>query len=103
MIVRTWRGWTERSRSEEYLAYLERTGLEAYADTPGNVDVFGLRRDVGDRTEFLLITIWESMDAVKAFAGPDPTRSVLYPEDEDFLVEGGHEIEHFDIVWRKQA
>jgi hypothetical protein len=43
------------------------------------------------------------MDAVKAFAGPDPSRAVLWPEDEDFLVEGGHEIQHFDVVWRKPA
>ena len=38
-----------------------------------------LRRDVADRTEFVMFTLWESLDAVKAFAGDDYERAVYYP------------------------
>jgi heme-degrading monooxygenase HmoA len=45
-----------------------------------------LRRDVGDRCEFLMFTLWESLDAVKAFAGEDHATAVFHPEDDRFLV-----------------
>ncbi len=46
-----------------------------------------LRRDLGELTEFLTVTLWESLDAVRAFAGDDYETAVFYPEDERFLVE----------------
>ena len=46
-----------------------------------------LRRDVGERTEFVMFTLWESLDAVKAFAGEDYETAVYYPEDDRYLVE----------------
>lgn len=46
-----------------------------------------LRRDLGELTEFLTVTLWESLAAVRAFAGDDYETAVFYPEDERFLVE----------------
>jgi hypothetical protein len=45
-----------------------------------------LRRDLGELTEFLTVTLCESLDAVRAFAGHDYETAVFYPEDERFLV-----------------
>jgi len=64
------------------------TGVPAYSSTPGNRGVWMLRRDVGEHTEFVMFTLWDSLDAVKAFAGDDYQTAVFYPEDDRFLVEG---------------
>ena len=57
-----------------------------------------LRRDDGGETEFLTLSMWESRDAIKAFAGEDIEAAVLYPEDEKFLLGGESSIAHYDVV-----
>ncbi len=88
MIARTWRGATRTQDADAYQDYMERMALPSYADIAGNRSVLMLRRDRDDdRTEFTMITLWEDMDAINAFAGPDPGVAVFYPEDERYLVE----------------
>lgn len=100
MIARTWRGWVETSRAEEYVGYLNRTGLADYAATPGNKGAHLLRRDLEDgRTEFVTVSFWESMDAVRRFAGEEADQAVFYPEDDDFLVDRETTVAHFDVPW----
>ena len=99
MIARTWRGTTTAETADAYVEYLNRTGLASYRATPGNLATFALLRRGEKRTEFLLVTLWESMDAVKAFAGPEPDRAVFYPEDDRFLIERGERVDHFDVVF----
>ena len=96
MIARIWRGWTSTADAEAYREYVERTGMTAYRSTPGNLGAYLLRRDDGDRTEFVTFSFWESMDAVRAFAGADPERAVFYPEDDRFLVERETSVTHFE-------
>jgi heme-degrading monooxygenase HmoA len=96
-IVRVWTGKTRRDRAEDYERYLERTGLAEYSATEGNVDAWFTRRDDGDLTEFALFTRWESMAAVRAFAGDEPERAVFYPEDDEFLVERDLTVAHYTL------
>ena len=98
MIARTWRGWTRREDADEYVAYIEETGMRAYRGTPGNRGAWMLRRDEGDRTEFVTLSYWDSLDAVRAFAGDDVERAVFYPEDDRFLVERETRVLHYEIV-----
>ena len=98
MIARTWRGAVRREDAERYADYLRATGVREYAETPGNRAVLMLRRDEGERTEFLLLTLWESWDAVRAFAGDDVGRAVSYPEDDAFLVERELTATHYDVL-----
>lgn len=100
MIARTWRGWTSRKDADAYLSYLHQTGHSDYRATKGNRGVYALRRIDGDRAEFLIVTLWESMESVRAFAGDDPHRAVFYPEDDRFLVDREHHADHFDVVYR---
>jgi heme-degrading monooxygenase HmoA len=55
-----------------------------------------LRRVVEDRAEFVLISYWESMDAIKAFAGDEPERAVYYSEDERFLLVKTPTVDHYE-------
>jgi heme-degrading monooxygenase HmoA len=57
-----------------------------------------LRRDDGDRTEFVTLSMWDSVDAIKAFAGEDIEAAVLYPEDERYLVGGASNVAHYEVV-----
>jgi heme-degrading monooxygenase HmoA len=61
--------------------------------------VLGLRRIVDDRAEFLLISLWDSRDAIRAFAGEDIEKAVFYPEDERFLVEREDHVSHYEVVF----
>jgi heme-degrading monooxygenase HmoA len=99
MIARTWRGATRAADAETYIAYLHATGLKAYRDTPGNRGAFCFRRIVGDRAEFVTLSLWESEAAIQAFAGKDIGRAVYYPEDDRFLVERGPHVDHFEVVF----
>jgi heme-degrading monooxygenase HmoA len=71
VIARIWRGATKADRADDYLEYLDRTGVSEYRATPGNRGVMVLRLTEEDRTEFTLVSLWDSMDAVRAFARPD--------------------------------
>ena len=62
-------------------------GVPGYQATPGNRGVWMLRRDVGELTEFVMFTLWDSIDSVKAFAGEDVETAIFYAEDDRFLVE----------------
>ena len=99
MIARTWRGATKAQDAEAYLQYLNRTGLAEYRKTSGNRGVLGLRRIVKDRAEFLLVSLWDSRDAIRRFAGEDIEKAVFYPEDERFLVERDDHVSHYEVVF----
>lgn len=98
MIARIWRGITLVEKADDYLAYLHETGLKDYGQTPGNRGVSVLRRNQGEHCEFMLISLWESMDAVRAFAGENPDRSVYYPEDEQYLLQMEPLVRHYEVA-----
>lgn len=100
MIARIWRGITLADRADAYLEYLRETGLRDYARTPGNHGVSVLRRVQGEHCEVMLVSLWDSMDAVRAFAGENPERSVYYPEDQDYLLEMEPLVRHYEVADR---
>jgi heme-degrading monooxygenase HmoA len=66
--------------------YIRETGFAEYGQTPGNRGAWMLRRDEGERTEFITLSLWESEDAIRSFAGDDIEAAVLYPEDARYLI-----------------
>jgi heme-degrading monooxygenase HmoA len=99
MIARTWRGATRAEDADAYVEYLETTGFAEYRATEGNRGVLALRRVSGGRAEFLLLTLWESEEAVRRFAGNDIGRAVFYPEDERFLIDKDEHVDHYEVVF----
>jgi heme-degrading monooxygenase HmoA len=98
MIARIWRGITLAEKADDYIDYLHQTGLRDYATTPGNRGVSVLRRLQGEHSEIVLISLWDSMEAVRAFAGENPERSVYYPEDENYLLEMEPLVRHYEVA-----
>ena len=97
MVARTWRGWTRREDADAYVDYIEGTGMRAYRQTPGNRGAWMLRRDDGDRTEFITLSFWDSLESIRGFAGNDVDRAVFYPEDDRFLVEREETVKHWSV------
>ena len=98
MIARIWHGETAAAKSEEYLGYLNETGVPDYRATRGNRGVYVLRRIEGDRAHFLTLSFWDSIDDVKRFAGPDPERAKYYAADEEYLLGFEPEVGHYEVV-----
>jgi heme-degrading monooxygenase HmoA len=97
VIARIWRGAVAREDSDAYAAYMQDTGVAGYVQIPGNQGAWMLRRDLGDRTEFVMFTLWDSLDAIKAFAGEQYEQAVFYPEDDRYLIERDLTSTHFDV------
>jgi heme-degrading monooxygenase HmoA len=97
VIARIWRGGVRTEDADEYVGYVRDTGIEHYRSTPGNLGAWILHRPVGDRTEIVTFSLWEDMDAVRAFAGDDPAQAVYYPEDDRFLVERSSIVDHYEV------
>jgi heme-degrading monooxygenase HmoA len=98
MIARTWHGITDAAKANDYLDYLNKTGVPEYRATQGNLGVYVLRRIEGNKAHFLLLTLWESEDAIKRFAGSNMEKARYYPEDEQFLLELEPTATHYEVV-----
>ncbi|MDJ0947368.1 MAG: antibiotic biosynthesis monooxygenase [Alphaproteobacteria bacterium] len=98
MIVRMWRGPVPKEKKAAYVDYLKTTGLKDYASTPGNLATYLLCRDRGAEVEFLTLTLWDSIEAIKAFAGENYATARYYPEDKAFLIRFADEAEHFEVA-----
>ena len=97
MIARIWRGAVRQEDGDAYARYMRETGVAGYARTPGNRGVWMLRRDRDGRTEFVMFTLWDSLEAVRGFAGDDYETAVFYPEDDRFLVERDLTATHYQV------
>lgn len=97
MIARLWVGRTRAADAERYLDYLNATGVVGCRSTGGNTGVQILTRVDGDVAEFVFVSFWESMDAIRAFAGEDTERAVYYPEDKRYLLSLEPTVRHYEV------
>ncbi len=97
MIARVWRGEIRADQVDEYIAYIEATGGGEYKRTPGNRGAWTMSRIAGDRAEIIALSFWDSREAIERFAGPDIDKSVLYPEDKEYLLAAST-ISHYEIT-----
>jgi heme-degrading monooxygenase HmoA len=97
-IARIWRGRTLAAKADEYQSYLDKSGISRVRATPGNLGVTVLRRNDGEKTEFLVLSVWESVDAIKKFAGDDYQKAVILPRDREYLLEVEPNVLHYEIL-----
>ncbi|MDQ7880186.1 hypothetical protein Q9R08_19505 [Microbacterium sp. QXD-8] len=95
-IVRMWRGVIRTSDRDEYVEYVERTGIDEYRSVPGNRDAWTLTRELPDGlTEIVTVSRWDSLESIRGFAGDDIGKAVYYPEDDRFLIERDDTVRHY--------
>ncbi len=76
---------------------MKKTGVTDHRATPGNQGSMILTQELGDEAEFLVLSLWDSLDAVRAFAGERPEVAIYYPNDERFLLELEPEVRHYEV------
>jgi len=98
VISRVWRGRTSKDRADNYEAFLKETAYPDYGDVEGNRGWVLLRRTDGDAVEFMFVSFWDSMDALKRYAGEDSEQPKYYPEDKVARLELPERAEHYGGV-----
>ncbi len=97
MIARLWHGVTNAENADEYLEYLNKTGIPDYKATPGNRGVHILKRIEGNKAHFLLISFWDSLDSIMSFAGREYENARYYPDDARWLLELESHVVHYEV------
>jgi heme-degrading monooxygenase HmoA len=97
MIARHWRGWTTAADAEAYEALLKETVLPGLRAIEGYRGGYVLRRDVDDEIEFVVVNLFDSIDAVRRFAGPNYAVAVFEPEARRLLSRVEPEAVHYEV------
>ena len=95
-ITRIWHGVTRASHADEYLKYVEDTGMREYRMIPGNLSAKLLRRTDGNKCHFLTVTEWDSYESIKKFAGEDYQKAKYYELDRKYLLAFERHVVHYE-------
>ena len=98
MIGRLWHGWTTPANADAYEALLRQEVLPGIGRIPGFKGVYLLRKNGKDEVEFVTLTLWESLDAVRAFAGQDHEMAVVPAEARKLLGRFDERSVHYEVV-----
>ena len=98
MIARHWRGLAKADRATEYVAHLQTETFPSIRKLPGFVDASIQRRTIPAGVEFLIVTRWASLDAIRAFAGDDIDAAVVPDRAQAMMVDFDRFVRHFEIV-----
>ncbi len=99
MFARLWRGVAVDGNAEAYRRHATTAVFPSLQALPGHRGAYLLKRSVGGRTEFLAVTLWESMDSIRAFAGADAEGAVVEPEAKAVLAEFDASAWHYEIAY----
>lgn len=98
MISRHWKGVAKPGYAESYVQHLRHDTFPGLARIPGFVRASILRRTVASGTEFHIVTVWESLTAIKAFAGEDPEIAVVPAAAREMLCSYDERVVHYEIA-----
>ena len=98
MISRHWKGVAKPGYAEAYVQHLRHDTFPGLARIPGFVRASILRRMVDTGTEFHIVTVWESLTAITAFAGADPETAVVPASVRAMLASYDERVVHYEIA-----
>ena len=98
MIVRIWHGYASPAQPDDYPKHFHHNVLPELRAIAGFLGASLLRQDTGGRIEFIVLTRWTSIDAVRAFAGAQLTRAVVEPAAIAALVDYDRVVQHYELV-----
>ena len=97
MIARHWRGWTKLENEESYESLLKTKVLPQLREIPGYGGGYLLRSDGAEESEFVVINLFDSLEAVREFAGPNYSVPVFEPEAKALLSRFEPEANHYEV------
>ena len=98
MIGRIWHGWASREDADAYQTMLNSDVLPGIHRIQGYRGAYVMRREVGDEVEFMTMTIFENLAAVKQFAGEDYTKAVVQGPAQKLLKRSDTRSTHYEII-----
>jgi heme-degrading monooxygenase HmoA len=99
MIVRIWRGQVATAENaERYQRHVTENVLPELTGIDGHRGAYVLRRETGGGTEFLVVTLWDSIDSVRAFAGDRVEAAVIEPEAQAVLSDFDDFVRHYEVA-----
>jgi heme-degrading monooxygenase HmoA len=97
MIARLWRGWTSSENADAYERLLREQVLPGLQRIDGYRGGYILRQEGTDEVEFVVMNLFESLEAVRAFAGPEYTVPVFEPEARQLLSKVEPVARHYEV------
>jgi heme-degrading monooxygenase HmoA len=98
VIARIWHGTTDPADADAYAAHLRDQTLPHLKSIAGHRGAFVLKRSRGDHVEFTVLTLWDSVDAIRDFAGDDPEAAVVPPAAAALLTAYERRAVHWEVV-----
>lgn len=98
LIARIWHGQTLATVADEYAKYLDQEGVRAIARIPGNRGVQMLRTVRDGIADFLVLSYWDSFEAIRLFAGVDYEQVRHLPDDPKYMIGDGPTVRHFEVI-----
>jgi heme-degrading monooxygenase HmoA len=93
-----WHGRVASDKAQAYREFTNQRAIPDYQSVKGNISAYVLERQEGNIIHFITLTFWESLDAIRGFAGDDLEQAKYYPEDKDFLLEFEPRVVHYEVV-----
>ncbi len=103
MILRMWKGRAAAEKADGYIEHVTKRVFPALTAIDGHRGAYLLLRELDGAIEFVVLTLWESMEAVRRFAGAKPEEAVVEPEAKAVLSSFDESVTHFEIVHRPQS
>jgi antibiotic biosynthesis monooxygenase (ABM) superfamily enzyme len=98
VIARVWHGYTTPEHADAYEAMLKPELLPGISKKPGFRGSYLLRRNAGAEIEFITIMLWDSLDSIRAAAGPDYETAIIPEERRQHLSRWDTKSAHYKIV-----
>lgn len=98
MISRQWRGLSKSAFAEAYVQHLQTETFPAIRKLPGFVSASILRRSVPHGIEFLIVTHWASIEAIRAFAGAEVETAVVPQKVQEMMIDYDRTVRHYEVV-----
>jgi len=98
MILRMWKGQATPEKAEKYVQHARKNVFPELRRIEGHRGAYLLRRAMNGAVEFVVLTLWDSMDAVRKFAGAKPQRAVVAPDAQALLSRFDDFVSHYEVV-----
>ncbi|MBN1832607.1 MAG: antibiotic biosynthesis monooxygenase [Deltaproteobacteria bacterium] len=98
-IMRLWHGEVAIEKADEYEKFMIDRAAPDYGSIEGLIKLYFQRKDEEKKAHFLLVTLWDSINSIKKFAGDNPELAKYYPEDDDFLLEKEKHVSMYKVFY----
>lgn len=96
-VMRLWHGEVPSEKADEYERFMIEIAAPDYRSVEGLLKMYFQRKDGDETVDFLLVTLWDSIESVKVFAGDNPEIAKYYPEDDNYLLKKEKHVSIYEV------